>query len=414
MSRLPQPGSDAGTWGSILNEFLTTSHNPDGSLKADVVTTTQLASASVDSSHLSTTVQSAIANAYTKPASGIPKSDLSLSVQQSLNNADAAVGGSVSDATATSKGIVKLAGSLAGTADAPLLANASVTAATIAGGVIDTSKLTSTLQSTIASAYKLPSGGIARNDLAANVQQSLDNADAAVSGTVPEASSTTKGTVRLTGALAGTADSPALANGSVTDAAISSTAAIQQSKISGLSASLSALEPAITAGSTTQYLRGDKTFQTLNKAAVGLGNVDNTSDANKPISTSVQAALDAKIGTSDTRLTDQRTPGDGSVTTAKLADNAVTEAKLSIANSPASGQVLGWNGAAMAWSTPASGSGSSSSPVAINDVTGNVVVYSTDPANRGTTDTTKVVIFITSTQPTAMQNNDIWLSSLNN
>jgi hypothetical protein len=45
-------------------------------------------------------------------------------------------------------------------------------------------------------------------------------------------------------------------------------------------------------GETTEYYRGDKTFQTLDKTAVGLGNVDNTSDANKPISTATQTALD--------------------------------------------------------------------------------------------------------------------------
>jgi hypothetical protein len=50
-------------------------------------------------------------------------------------------------------------------------------------------------------------------------------------------------------------------------------------------------ENAITAGTTGQYFRGDKTFQTLDKAAVGLGSVDNTSDANKPISTATQNAL---------------------------------------------------------------------------------------------------------------------------
>jgi hypothetical protein len=35
-------------------------------------------------------------------------------------------------------------------------------------------------------------------------------------------------------------------------------------------------EPAISAGTTSQYWRGDKTWQTLDKAAVGLGNVENT------------------------------------------------------------------------------------------------------------------------------------------
>lgn len=55
---------------------------------------------------------------------------------------------------------------------------------------------------------------------------------------------------------------------------------------------LNAKENTITAGTTAQYYRGDKTFQTLDKSAVGLANVDNTSDANKPISTATQAALD--------------------------------------------------------------------------------------------------------------------------
>ena len=55
-----------------------------------------------------------------------------------------------------------------------------------------------------------------------------------------------------------------------------------------------AVEPTITATTSADYYRGDKTFATLNKTAVGLGNVDNTSDANKPVSTATQTALDAK------------------------------------------------------------------------------------------------------------------------
>ena len=56
-----------------------------------------------------------------------------------------------------------------------------------------------------------------------------------------------------------------------------------------------AKEPAINAGTQNQYWRGDKTFQILNKAAVGLDQVDNTSDINKPISTAQQVALNAKV-----------------------------------------------------------------------------------------------------------------------
>jgi hypothetical protein len=56
-------------------------------------------------------------------------------------------------------------------------------------------------------------------------------------------------------------------------------------------------EATIAATTSADYYRGDKTFQTLNKAAVGLSNVDNTSDANKPISSATQTALNGKENT---------------------------------------------------------------------------------------------------------------------
>jgi hypothetical protein len=37
MARLPTPGSDGGNWGDILNQFLLSSHNSDGTLKASAV-----------------------------------------------------------------------------------------------------------------------------------------------------------------------------------------------------------------------------------------------------------------------------------------------------------------------------------------------------------------------------------------
>ncbi|MGN6774789.1 SGNH/GDSL hydrolase family protein [Rhizobium sp.] len=71
-----------------------------------------------------------------------------------------------------------------------------------------------------------------------------------------------------------------------------------QAQINGLASSVAGKEPAISAGTTAQYWRGDKSWQPLNKAAVGLGNVDNTADSAKPVSTAQQAALDAKVSTS--------------------------------------------------------------------------------------------------------------------
>jgi hypothetical protein len=52
-------------------------------------------------------------------------------------------------------------------------------------------------------------------------------------------------------------------------------------KTSGLQTALDGKEASITAGTTGQYWRGDKSWQTLDKTAVGLGNVDNTSDSTK-------------------------------------------------------------------------------------------------------------------------------------
>lgn len=53
-------------------------------------------------------------------------------------------------------------------------------------------------------------------------------------------------------------------------------------------------ESAIIAGATSQYYRGDKTWQTLNASSVGLSNVENTNDANKIVSTAGQTALNLK------------------------------------------------------------------------------------------------------------------------
>jgi lysophospholipase L1-like esterase len=95
MARLPNPGGDQGSWGGILNDFLTQAHNDDGSLKDTGV----------------------LASKYAKPTGGIPKSDMDSSVQASLDNADAAT--VVPDATASTAGKLKLTGDLGGTADSP-------------------------------------------------------------------------------------------------------------------------------------------------------------------------------------------------------------------------------------------------------------------------------------------------------
>lgn len=42
MARLPIPGQDAGEWGQILNDYLSSAHNSDGSLKNNIISTANL------------------------------------------------------------------------------------------------------------------------------------------------------------------------------------------------------------------------------------------------------------------------------------------------------------------------------------------------------------------------------------
>jgi len=61
-----------------------------------------------------------------------------------------------------------------------------------------------------------------------------------------------------------------------------------------------------TAGVVSAYSRGDHAHGTPTaptKSTVGLGNVDNTSDAAKPVSTAVQTALDAEVTRADAATT---------------------------------------------------------------------------------------------------------------
>lgn len=52
MARLPKVGDDKGTWGDILNDFLSQSHADDGTLKTDTVGVPQLKPNAVTSAAL--------------------------------------------------------------------------------------------------------------------------------------------------------------------------------------------------------------------------------------------------------------------------------------------------------------------------------------------------------------------------
>lgn len=69
MARLPIVDGDDGQWGDILNDFLLQAHNSNGTIRNTGI----------------------VASKYTKPGSGIPKTDLTSAIQTSLELADSSV-----------------------------------------------------------------------------------------------------------------------------------------------------------------------------------------------------------------------------------------------------------------------------------------------------------------------------------
>lgn len=110
-------------------------------------------------------------------------------------------------------------------------------------------------------------------------------------------------------------------------------------------------EPTITAGTTAQYWRGDKSWQTLNKAAVGLTSVDDTSDVNKPVSTATTTALNLKANLAGPTFTGVPSAPTAAVTTSttQIATTAFVNAE--IANDAAPIAHVGSGGAAHAAAT---------------------------------------------------------------
>ena len=104
--------------------------------------------------------------------------------------------------------------------------------------------------------------------------------DATVSGATPDADANTMGKIKLAGDLGGTATLPTVP------------ALASKANSSDVTASL-ALKANLASPTFTGTVSG------ITKTMVGLGNADNTSDANKPVSSAAQAAFDLKANTSD-------------------------------------------------------------------------------------------------------------------
>ncbi|WGK94756.1 MULTISPECIES: hypothetical protein [Flavobacterium] len=234
---------------------------------------------------------------------------------------DAISSSGIVDASSTVKGKIQLAGDLTGTADAPIIADGAVTNAKIASG-IDKSKvgldqvdntsdankpISKATQTLLAAKESISNKSVnvivdGNSDLKYPTVKAIKSyVDSQSSSGVVDASSNVKGKIQLAGDLTGTAAAPLIADGAVTNVKIAS--GIDKSKVglgnvdntSDASKPVSiATQTALDAKANLDSPSFTGTVSGITKSMVGLSNVDNTSDASKPVSTATQTQLALK------------------------------------------------------------------------------------------------------------------------
>lgn len=473
MARLPIPGADDGKWGDVLNEFLKQIHNDNGSLKNNTVTSGALAPDAVDVSALK---NGAVVTAAVKD-DAITEAKLDAALRTKVN----ATGGGVHNPTMGGdlSGTASNAQIVAGAVDTSELANSSVTELKLAANAISTPKIVDLNVTT----PKLANGAVTSAKLADNAVTTAKVNDEAITEAKLSSALQSKvnGTASITdGSLTPAkldSDTPAAGeilsyDGSdfewITAPAASGTGEVNSGSNIGTGGvgvykqktgtdlefkQIRAASNKVTVTNNAAANTVDLDVQTdnlgLTKEDVGLSNVDNTSDTDKPVSTAAQTALNTKVGTGRTVATtgslsgggdlsanrtlsldgDAATPGnskyygtngsgskgyydlpsggssdpsvggdltgtasnaqiasgavgttelannsvttakitDGDVTAAKLANNSVTNAKVANgeltpaklnSDTPASGELLSYNGTNFEWVAAPAGSGS--------------------------------------------------------
>jgi len=331
MTRLPIPGADADSWGDILNDYLQVSLASNGTLKPDAVTPSAIQDDSVSGTKLQ---DNSITSAKLDVPGGSDGQVLTKDSGSSSGLAWTTTAGSAPDADATTKGLIKLAGDLGGTASAP-------TVPVLAGGSTTQyfrgDKSWQTLDKTAV--------GLANVDNTSDANKPVSTAtQTALNAKAPTTRAISAGT-GLTGGGDLSADRTLAANfgttaGTIAQGDDSRIVGAEQTSNKGAANGYAGLNastvvPTAQLGSgtadTTTFLRGDNTWATtpaapvssvagktgavtLVKADVGLANVDNTSDANKPVSTAQQTALDGKANTSITISAGTGLTGGGDLT----------------------------------------------------------------------------------------------------
>ena len=356
MPRLPIPGDDAGTWGGILNDFLSIELNSDGTLKKAPQITTALNTANSALSTAGTALQPGAnisdltndagftSNAGTVTSIGLTGTDgieidsgspvssngsIQLGVNAAnlrthINVADGAQVNTVLSVNTKTGGVVINPDDLDDTgtvhkfvtaSDISKLAGIEPGADVTDSANVNAAGATMNADTNVAgNAWVLDEDNFVSNsDTKVPTQQSVKAyVDDAMASGAPDATASTKGKVRLAGDLSGTADVPTVPalNNKVNKAGDTMTGKLimPSIQITGGSPVVDYVLMTDNVGNGTWKpvpsapvisVNGKQNIVVIDKADVGLSNVDNTNDANKPISTSTQTALNAKESTSN-------------------------------------------------------------------------------------------------------------------
>ena len=352
MARLPQPGGDQGQWGEILNDFLGQAHNSEGQLKTGSVTTPQLADGAVTVGKLSASSPSS-GQALTYNGSDLewafaggpagPTGPTGATGPAGATGPTGAAGastwGSITGTLSSQTDLQTALNSKANTSHTH--ASTDVTDFTestqdiIGASIIAGTNVVVTYNDGAGTTTIDASAGSGNTDLGATyaVSTVTITSNTGADATVNAATTSNAGVLssadktKLDGIATG-------ATANATDAQLrdrtTHTGAQAIATVTGLQAALDGKEPTVTTGTTGQYYRGDKSWQTLDKAAVGLANVDNTSDTNKPISTATQTALDGKAASSHVHAAGDTTSG--TFATARLGSGTADGTTVLVGN----------------------------------------------------------------------------------
>ena len=154
-------------------------------------------------------------------------------------------------------------------------------------------------------------------------------------GSITGNAATVRTNANQTGVVTSIGNVTSIASGTITNSMIANTAVANLSGTNTGDQILPTLnsigaEPVISSGVLSQYFRGDKTWQTLNSTVVGLANVNNTSDLDKPVSILANTAFDLKSNIASPNFT-----GTPLVPTAVIGNNTqqVASTAFVLANS---------------------------------------------------------------------------------